>query len=94
MAVQYMRVKGYIRDGKLYADLPDDVPDGDVEVLLPMFADDSPLTDTELHDLLTFKGQTLGEILESGLVGAGADWELGDREEWVQAQRRARWHKG
>ena len=93
MAAQYTRVKGYIKDGRLYVELPDDVPDGEVELLLPETTGDQPWTEVELQDLLTFKGQTLGEILESGVVGAGTDWEIGDSEEWAQGQRRKLWNR-
>ena len=36
---------------------------------------------------------TLGSILASGLVGGGADWDIGDSEEYIQQQRRKTWEE-
>lgn len=35
--------------------------------------------------------RVIGDILASGLVGSGADWNVGDSETWVQEQRRKTW---
>ena len=88
-------LKGRITaDGKLAVDLPENLPNDDFELVIqvsrqtPPLPDDAPLTPEELEAMLHFQGKSLGEILDSGLVGSGADWDIGDSEEWVQEQRR------
>ncbi len=84
MATNTITVKGYIKDGQLQVDLPETLPDGEVEVTIAISEQNQEGQPSE------FKGLTLGEILESGLVGSGADWDIGDSEEWVREQRRKR----
>jgi hypothetical protein len=84
-----VRIKGILTEtGEIKVDLPENWQPGEVEVLIP--TEVSEWTDEELKQMLEFKGQTLGEILDSGLVGAGADWDIGDSAEWVEEQRRKR----
>ena len=35
-------------------------------------------------------GRTLGEILDSGVVGGAKHWDIDDSEVWVQQKRRER----
>ncbi|MBI5668319.1 MAG: hypothetical protein HZC41_09955 [Chloroflexi bacterium] len=65
MTTQYVTIKGYIRDGKLNVELPDNVVDGEVEVKIPIPAEeDKPLTEAEIRELMTPNPKTIGEILE------------------------------
>ncbi len=88
-----IRLKGYITEtGEIKVDLPKNHPVGEVNLTIEAPREDEKTeqeTDSD-DDVLQFKGQTLGEILESGLVGAWSDWDIGDSEEWVQEQRRKR----
>jgi hypothetical protein len=61
-------------------ELPEDFPVGEAEVTIEVSAQESelpweerPWTQEELETLLTFEGKTLGEILDSGLIGIGAE---------------------
>lgn len=42
--------------------------------------------------MLNFKGKPLGAI-DPSLIGAGADWDIGDSAEWVREQRNKRRRK-
>jgi hypothetical protein len=80
MVVNYVSIKGYIRGGKLEVELPENVVEGEAEVIVPIAAESN-------------EGVMLGDILASGLVGSGADWDIGDSEEWIQEQRRKTWEE-
>ncbi len=85
MAVNYVTIKGYIKDGQLIYDLPDNVTDGEVRLEVPVEGVDTPISPEELAEYLDFKGLTAGEILQSGLVGSGADWvDAGDFENMME----------
>ncbi|MDQ7026752.1 MAG: hypothetical protein Q9P01_10985 [Anaerolineae bacterium] len=87
--VAIIRLKGILtKEGEIKVDLPDNWQPGEIEILLP--ANEMERIDEGLDIALEFQGQTLGEILDSGLVGSGADWEIGDSAEWVAEQRRKR----
>jgi hypothetical protein len=102
MANVRIQVDGTItEDGKLEVTLPDEHPVGSVRVTIEPVREENaetptdeipweerPWTEEELRESLNFKGLTMGEILASGVVGSGADWDIGDSEEWVQEQRR------
>jgi hypothetical protein len=99
MAIHYVRVKGRIKDGKIEAELPENVLDGEVELvvatteetadsLIPDW-DQVPWTEAELNDLLKPNPMTLGELLESGLLGGWKDRPIGDSQEFIEQQRRA-----
>jgi hypothetical protein len=84
-----IRIKGILTpEGEIKVDLPENWQPGEVEILIPQL--EAEWTDEQLKEMFEFKGQTLGEILDSGLVGAGADWDIGDSAEWVDEQRRKR----
>ena len=85
MAIHYVTIKGHIKDGKLDAELPDNVVDGEAELLIPVAAAEVP-SDTPIH----FKGLTIGEMLAVGLIGTGTDdlKQIGDSAEWVDTMRR------
>lgn len=80
MAITYITLTGFVENGELQLDLPEYVVDGEVEVRIALKEQENQVE----------AGKTLGELLESGLVGSGADWEIGDSEEWVQQQRQKR----
>lgn len=73
-------IKGYLTaDGQIKVDLPDNFMEGEIEL-------------TILVSEASFEGKTLGEILDSGLVGTGVDWDFGDIDsvEWIEQQRAKR----
>jgi len=86
------RLQGILtEEGEIKVELPPNWKPGKVEVLL--YADeDLEWTDEELDELLEymqFEGKPLGDI-PSELIGAGADWDIGDSADWVAEQRRQR----
>lgn len=73
-------IKGYLTaDGQIKVELPENFLEGEIELTIQVSED-------------SFQGKTLGEILVSGLVGAGANWDIGDIDsvEWVEQQREKR----
>jgi hypothetical protein len=65
--------------------------DREVKIKLP---DDFPVGEAEVTIAVESPGSvTLGDILASGLVGSGSDWDIGDSEEWIQEQRRKTWEE-
>ena len=86
-------------------ELPDTFPIGEAEITVEAARteeeipwEDRPWTQEELDEALHFTPSTMGEILESGLVGSGADLEIEDSATYVEhlrhseeAQRRKRW---
>ena len=82
-----IQIKGILtEDGKIEIDLPDGWQPGEVSIeinIKPTF------TDAELDELMQFHPGALGEI-DAALLGAGADWDIGDSAEWVEEQRSKR----
>lgn len=74
------------KDGKIEIELPEGWQPGDIRVELPV---EPTWTDEEIEEMLNFEGRPLGEI-DPDLIGAGADWDIGDSAEWVAEQRRKR----
>lgn len=101
MAINYVMVKGYIRDGKLKVELPNDMPDGEVEVVLRVTnespvadnLDEVPLTDEEIEALMQPNPKTGAEIAMNPAIGAWADYAITDSVEWIKEQRRKRREK-
>lgn len=62
MAVNTVTIKGYIKDGVLEYELPENVIEGEAEITVPIVADEDDLTAEELVTYLKFKGLPLGEI--------------------------------
>jgi hypothetical protein len=89
MAVNYVTIKGYVRDGKLEVDLPDDVIEGEVEIIVPVAAEEDDLTPEELQEYLNFKGLPLGEIE----TGGWEDRRIEDSVQFVQELRRKAWRE-
>jgi hypothetical protein len=83
MALQYVTVKGYIKDGELRIDLPENVVDGEVEIVLPI-TQAAQEDDISPEELLKFEGKTLGEIETGGWEGMG----ITDSAAWVEENRR------
>lgn len=97
MATSRVTVKGNLTaDGKVQIDLPNGWVPGEIDVELLVEGDaESSWTEEELQELeqyFEFKGSTLGDIPDE-LIGAGADWDIGDSAEWVAEQRRKRAEK-
>ncbi len=102
MAANYVTIKGYIKDGELMLDLPENVQDGEVEVRVIVEAeldaspvpDDRPLTNAEIDEFLRRKpGKTGAEIVAAGLLGGWEHKGITDSVEWVKEQRRKRREK-
>ncbi len=81
MATNYITVKGYIKNGELNVDLPDNVVDGDVEVTIPVSdgedvalspAGEQLLSDDEIDELMRPEPKTGAEIIAAGHTGG---WE-------------------
>ena len=101
MAVNYITLKGYVRNGKLEVELPENVTEGEAEIIVPVAAepdyekpilgDEPPLTDEEIDDLLRRKpGMTGAEIVAAGLTGTWKHKGIEDSVTWVKEQRRKR----
>lgn len=98
MAVNYVTVKGYIKDGELKVELPDNVTDGEVQVVLPVTTetlaadhpDEAPLTDEEIAAFMRPDPKTGAEIIALGHIGGWEHKGITDSVEWVQEQRRKR----
>jgi hypothetical protein len=97
MAVNYVTIKGYVRDGRIEVDLPDDVIEGEIEVKVPVERDmvsieePQPLwTDEELAELIKPDPKTGAEIIALGHTGGWEHKGIEDSVEWVQELRRQR----
>lgn len=87
MATNYVTVKGYIKNGKLEVDLPENVEDCEVEVTVAVVAEAEETLSPE--EMLQFEGKTLGEILDSRLVGTWSDRDdITDSGTFVEELRR------
>lgn len=90
MATNYITIKGYIKNGELKVDLPENVEDGEVEVTIPVSEaeelpwEERPWTEDELADMLNFQGKSLGEIQAGGWEDKG----ITDSVEFVENLRR------
>jgi hypothetical protein len=100
MATTYVTVKGYIKDGQVQIDLPENVTDGEIEVRVPVETEPntSPqevltLTDEELDALMKPNPKTGAEIIALGHTGGWKDKGITDSVEWVLEQRRKRREK-
>ncbi len=98
MTVNYITIKGFIKDGELNIDLPENVIDGEIEVKLPVIGaeipwEDRPWTEEELEELLHPDPKTGAEIAKSTSIGAWAHLGIEDGVGWVQEQRRKRQEK-
>jgi hypothetical protein len=86
-----VRIKGILTpEGEIKVDLPENWQPGEVEVLIP--SNETVWTNEEWEEILQnmkFEGKPIGEIPPE-LIGAGADWDIGDSAEWVEEQRRKR----
>jgi len=101
MATYYVTVKGYIKDGELKIDLPENVADGEIEVKVPLVTeqpatsepadeDERPLTDEEIEELMRPEPKTGAEIAKNPAIGSWAHKGITDSVEWVLEQRRKR----
>lgn len=73
MATNYITIKGYIKDGQLIYDLPDNVTDGEVRLEVPVTGaeadaswEEQPWTEAELADALQFQPVPANEIETGG----------------------------
>ena len=100
MAVNYV-IKGYIKDGELHIDLPQDVRDAEVVMQVTVIDDynDTPLSDEEITGLLKSEPLTGAEIVAQGLTGGWKELGITDSVAWVEEQKRKRrerhkWQEG
>jgi hypothetical protein len=89
MAVNYVTIKGYIRNGRLEVELPENVAEGEAEVIVPVVPSDDNLAIADFQKYLNFKGLPLGEIQ----VGGWEDMGIKDSVEFIQELRRKSWRK-
>ncbi|GAB5492244.1 MAG: hypothetical protein Phog2KO_24590 [Phototrophicaceae bacterium] len=83
-------IKGVLtEDGKIKVELPDGWQAGEIRVEVQI---EPAWSDEEIDEMLNFKGKPLGAI-DPSLIGAGADWDIGDSAEWVREQRNKRRRK-
>jgi hypothetical protein len=90
MTLNYITIKGYIRNGKLDVTLPENVQDGEAEVIIPIADDETPFADEEIREFLTFRALPAEQIVTGG-------WEhrdIGDSVEWAAALRRREEERG
>ena len=82
-----IQIKGILtQDGKIEVELPDGWQPGEVNVEINI---EPAWSNEEVNEILNFEGKSLGDI-DPSLLGAGADWEIGDSAEWVEKQREKR----
>lgn len=100
MTTNYVIVKGYIKDGQVQIDLPENVTDGEIEVRVPVETESEALsqetlslTDDELDALMKPNPKTGAEIIALGHTGGWKDKGITDSVEWVLEQRRKRREK-
>lgn len=99
MATGYMTIKGYIKDGKLKVDLPENVVDGEVEVKVVVASedipaiDDQPFTDEEIDALMRPSPKTGAEIVALGHTGGWEHKGIEDSVEFIKELRRKRREK-
>jgi hypothetical protein len=96
MTMNYITIKGYVKNGKLEIEMPENVADGEARVEVPVMAgeqdivhEDTPLSPEEIKEYLNFKGLTLGEIETGGWAGRG----ITDSVQFVEELRRRAWRK-
>jgi hypothetical protein len=90
MIVQHIKIKGQIKDGKLEVELPDNVTDGEAELIVPVAtSEDDDLTPEEIQEYLNFKGLPFSEIE----TGGWEDREIEDSVQFVEELRRKAWRK-
>lgn len=86
-----LQLKGYVKEGKLHVDLPPDVPDGEVTVIVEPETTHLPTwTDAELGEMLRPDPKTGAESVALGHTGGWAHLGITDGAEWVAEQRRKR----
>ncbi len=99
MATNTVTVKGYIKNGKINVDLPENVVDGEiiieipVETASPVPQNDQPLTDEEIDALMKPNPKPGSEIVKNPAIGSWAHKGITDSVEWVAEQRRKRREK-
>lgn len=96
MATNTIMIKGYIKNGKITVDLPENVVDGEVIIEIPvetdpsMLENDQPLTDDEIDALMKPNPKPGSEIVKNPAIGSWANKGITDSVEWVAEQRRKR----
>jgi len=91
MATNYITIKGFIKNGELNVDLPENVMDGEIEVKLPVIGaeipwEDQPWTEEELAEFMVFEPIPAYEIETGGWEHLG----ITDSVEWLNEQKRKR----
>ena len=103
MNPDYVTVKGYVKDGKLEVELPENVVDGEAEVKVVVSKMETLSTTREANDNLADlpSNDTVAEALPSGpltgaeivargLTGGWKDLGITDSIAWVEEQKRKR----
>ena len=84
-----LHLKGQVTaDGQLLVDLPQPIPDGDVNITIEIPNADETFTEAELSDLMTFTPKSGADVVAAGLVGGWEDKGIDDPVAWVEEQRR------
>lgn len=83
MSIHYVTIKGRIKDGKLDAELPNNVIDGEAEIMIPVAN-----SELEGNEPIHFRGLTVGEILTSDVIGGWKDRNIPDSLEYLMEFRR------
>jgi hypothetical protein len=82
-------LKGQITDdGQLVFDVPENLPPGDVDIILEIPNVDEQFTEAEIKELLTFTPMSGADIVGAGLAGGWEDMNITDPVAWVDEQRR------
>jgi hypothetical protein len=74
--------------GELEVDLPDDLPVGEVRIVIESLED--VWAEGELEELMRVDPMTGADIVAAGLTGGWKDLDINDGAEWIQEQRRKR----
>ena len=86
-----INLKGYVtEDGQLKADLPENHPVGEVNLIIEPVDEEAPWTDEEIAEMLHPEPMTGAEIAQHPSIGSWADKGIEDSVKWVKEQRRKR----
>ena len=97
MATNTVTIKGYLRDGKIEAELPDNAVEGEIELRIVVETESSDIqapdpgwSDEELGRVVDPQPKSGAEIVASGHTGGWEHKGIEDSVEWIKAQRARR----
>ena len=97
MATNIVTIKGYLKDGKIEVELPENAVEGEIELKIPVEADlaevdtlQSTWTDEELEHIVNPQPKSGAEIVALGHTGGWEHKGIEDSVAWIKAQRRQR----